>query len=289
MPHAYSPTAKVRNSAAPIPDGPVGSAPAWKELLDARELLYTASVGLFDWSGDFAVFGSAPNNFSVVVGAINACLLYDGTDYRVVASGGDTITQTSVEGGGGTLGAAVDWWHVYLYRTPGTTTVAYEISQTAPGPSRAFKSGDSTRRYLGCFRTNTSGVPLAVRASRGTYVYRTRQQVLTGGVATSKTDVIVRPAGTTEEPLLPDHARLVECQVQLKRGTNATLKTATLYGAASSTELTMQVDGEDVSGADRSVYSSGLVETDGSRQIAYALSSSAGGASLDVWARGWRE
>jgi hypothetical protein len=289
MPHAYSPTAKVRNSAAPIPDGPVGSAATWKELLDARNLLYNASVAIFDWSGDLAVSGSAANNFSVEIGAINALALYDGTDYRVVASGGDTITQTSIEGGGGTLGAAVDWWYVYVYRSAGTTTVAYEISQTAPGPSRAFKSGDSTRRYLGCFRTNTSGVPLAVRASRGTYVYRTHQQVLASGTATSKSDVIVRPTGTTEEALIPNHARLVECQVRLNRGTDGTTKTATIYGAAASAELTMQVAGEDVSGAARSTYATGLVETDSSRQIAYALDSSAGGASLDVWVRGWRE
>ncbi len=289
MPHAYTPTAKVRNSAAPIPDGPVGSAATWKELLDARELLYNASPALFDWSGDFAVSGSAPNNFSVTIGGINAAALYDGTDYRVVSDDAETLDQTDVEGGGGTLGAAVDWWYVYAFRSSGASTISYQISQTAPGPSRAFKSGTGTHRYLGCFRTNASGVPLAVRASRGSYTYRTQQQVLASGTATSKADIIVRPTGTTEEPLLPDHARLVECLVRMKRGTDATQKTATIYGAAASAELTMQLDGEDVSGADRSVYASGLVETDSSRQIAYALSSSAGGASLDVWARGWKE
>ncbi len=289
MPFSYTPTAKLRATAAPIPDGPVGSAPTWKELLDLREWANQAAIGLMDWSGDFAVSGSAPNNFSVVVGAINACSLYDGTDFRVVAYGGGTRTQTDVEGGGGTLGAAVDWWHAYLFRAAGTTTPSFEISQTAPGPSRSFKSGDATRRYLGCFRTNASGVPLAVRASRGTYIYRSQQQVLASGTATSKADIIVRPTGTTEEPLIPDHARLVDLLVRMKRGTDATLKTATLYGGAASAELTLQLEGEDVSSADRSVYASGLVETDSSRQIAYALSSSAGGASLDVWARGWKE
>ncbi len=288
MPHAYTPTAKVRNSAAPIPDGPVGSAATWKELLDARELLYNASPALFDWSGDFAVSGSAPNNFSVIIGGINAAALYDGTDYRVVSDDAETVTQAAVEGGGGTLGAAVDWWYVYAFRASGASTISYQISQTAPGPSRAFKSGTSTHRYLGCFRTNASGVPLAVRAARGQYVYRTQQAVQNNGTATSATAIVVRPDGTTEEPLIPDHARLVDLGARLSRGTESTLKTLTVYGPSSSDQA-FQVDGEDVSGADRSVYHRGLVETDSSRQITYALSSGAGGASVDFWAHGWRE
>jgi len=287
MPHAYTPTAKVRTSAAPIPDGPVGSAPTWKELLDAREHLASLSLAAFDWSGDFAVSGSAANNFAVTIGAINVLALYDGTDYRDVASTGDTATQADVEGGGGTLGAAVGWWYVYAYRAAGTTTISYQISQTAPGPSRAFKSGTATHRYLGCFRTNGSGVPLAVRASRGCYVYRTQQAVLVNGTATSATQIYARPDGTTEEPLVPDHARLVDLGARLSRGTDATLKTLTI--GVTSSDQAFQLDGEGVGGADRSVYGRGLVETDSSRRIYYALSSAAGGASVDLWAHGWRE
>lgn len=287
MPLAYSPTAAVDAAAAPIPDGPVGSAPTWKKILNAREYLTNVALGVFDWSGDFAVSGSAANNFTVTVGAINVLSLYDGTDYRTVASGGDTLTQADVEGGGGTLGAAVDWWYVYAYRAAGTSTISYQISQTAPGPSRAFKSGSATHRYLGCFRTNGSGVPLAVRASRGHYVYRTQQAVLVNGTATSATQVYVRPDGTTEEPLIPDHARLVDLGARLSRGTDGTLKTLTV--GVTSTDQAFQVDGEDVGGADRSVYGRGMIETDSSRRIYYALSSSTGGVSVDLWAHGWRE
>lgn len=287
MPHAYSPTAKVRTSAAPIPDGPVGSAPTWKEVLDAREHLANLSLAVFDWSGDFAVSGSAANNFAVTLGAINALSLYDGTDYRTVASAGDTLTQADVEGGGGTLGAAVDWWYVYAYRAAGGSSISYQISQTAPGASRAYKSGSATHRYLGCFRTNGSGVPLAVRASRGHCVYRTQQAVLVNGTATSATQVYVRPDGTTEEPLIPDHARLVDLGARLSRGTDGALKTLTV--GVTSTDQAFQVDGEDVGGADRSVYGRGLVETDSSRRIYYALSASTGGVSVDLWAHGWRE
>lgn len=288
MPLAYSPTAKVRNSAAPIPDGPVGSAATWKELLDLREYLNTAALAILDWSGDLTVSGSAPNNFSVVIGGINAVSLYDGTDYRIVADDAETLDQTDVEGGGGTLGVAVDWWYVYAFRSAGASTISYQISQTAPGPSRAFKSGASTHRYLGCFRTNASGVPLAVRASRGQYVYRTQQLVQSAGTATSATAIPIRPDGTTEEPLIPDHARLVDLRVRLARGTDGTTKTLTIYGPSSSDQA-FQIDGEDVGGSARSVYARGLVETDSSRQITYALSSSAGGAAADFWAHGWKE
>lgn len=287
MPFANTATAEVSATDLAIPDGPVGSAAIWKRVFNARKFLSDAAFGIFDWSGDFAVSGSAPNNFTVTVGAINALSLYDGTDYRVVATTGGTPTHADVEGGGGTLGAAVDWWYVYAYRAVGTTTVSYEISQTAPNASRALKSTDNTRRYLGCFRTNSSGVPLAVRASRGHYVYRTQQAVLVNGTATSATQVYVRPDGTTEEPLIPDHARLVDLGARLSRGTDGTLKTLTV--GVTSTDQAFQVDGEDVGGADRSVYGRGFVETDSSRRIYYALSASTGGVSVDLWAHGWRE
>lgn len=287
MPFANAATPEVDSTEPPIPDGPVGSAATWKKLLNARLFLNNAAVALFDWSGDIAVSGSAANNFTVTIGGINAVALYDGTDIRVVSDDAETLDQTHVEGGGGTLGAAVDWWYVYAYRASGASVISYQISQTAPGPSRAFKTGTLTHRYLGCFRTNSSGVPLAVRASRGCYVYRTQQAVLINGTATSATQVYVRPDGTTEEPLIPDHARLVDLGARLSRGTDGTLKTLTV--GVTSTDQAFQVDGEDVGGADRSVYGRGLIETDSSRRIYYALSASTGGVSVDLWAHGWRE
>ncbi len=287
MPHANAATAEVASNDLAIPDGPVGSAAIWKRVFNARKFLSDVAFGVFDWSGDFAVSGSAANSFTVTIGAINALSLYDGTDFRVVASSGASASAADVEGGGGTLGAAVDWWYVYAYRAVGTTTVSYEVSQTAPNASRTLKSTDNTRRYLGCFRTNGSGVPLAVRASRGCYVYRTQQAVLVNGTATSATQVYERPDGTTEEPLIPDHARLVDLGARLSRGTDGTLKTLTV--GVTSTDQAFQIDGEGVGGADRSVYGRGLIETDSSRRIYYALSSSTGGVSVDLWAHGWRE
>lgn len=50
------------------------------------------------------------------------------------------------------------WYHVYLYDNSGTATL--EVSVTAPAASwigtAKSKTGDTTRRYLGSFRTNSS-------------------------------------------------------------------------------------------------------------------------------------
>ena len=95
MPLAYSPTAAVDAAAAPIPDGPVGSAPTWKKILNAREYLTNLALGVFDWSGDFAVSGGAPNNFTVTVGAIN--VLYQATEsLNVLASWGTSFRAPNI-------------------------------------------------------------------------------------------------------------------------------------------------------------------------------------------------
>lgn len=54
--------------------------------------------------------------------------------------------------------SASTWYHVYLYDNSGTTDT--EVSTTAPAASwigtAKSKTGDTTRRYLGSFRTNSS-------------------------------------------------------------------------------------------------------------------------------------
>lgn len=54
--------------------------------------------------------------------------------------------------------SASTWYHVYLYDNSGTTDT--EVSTTAPAASwigtAKSKSGDTSRRYLGSFRTNSS-------------------------------------------------------------------------------------------------------------------------------------
>lgn len=176
-----------------------------QKLVDRTEFAKDAVIGNISWSGDFSVSGTAPNSFTVTVGAINAAVLLLSSTYKVFASSGGTPGQTKVEGGGGTLTAAAQWWYVYAYSNAGT--LDYEISTTAPGASRMFKTGDFTRAYLGCFRTLSTGVPITMRASRGRYLYRSGAQALAD---TRVLDAGVQTVATTVScaSLVPPHARL---------------------------------------------------------------------------------
>lgn len=274
-----------------VPNGPVGSAPLWRKLYDSLRALRDGTLGRLEWSGDFAVSGSAANNFTVEIGAISCAWVYDGTNYVPLAYAGGTINQSSVFGGGGTLTAAVDWWHVYLYSNAGTA--AFEISTTAPLDNRVFKTGDNTRRYLGCFRTNTSGVPISVRASRGRYVYTIQQAVLAtaDGTATgAAANVIVRPSGTTEEPLIPAHARIATLDARLNHGTGAVNVTASIYANGDTSGASVNILADDiVTGVTWVARATQDVELDTSYRFAYLLSTSTGTPGLAVYCRGWVE
>ena len=273
---------KIWGGTPVIPDGPAKNAPLWRKVYDTLLGLRDAVLGTLLWSGDFAVSGSAANNFTVTLGAISCALVYDSTNYVPLAYAGGTIDQTAIEGGGGTLGAAVDWWHVYVYSSGGSA--AFEISQTAPTGNRVFKTGDNTRRYLGRFRTNGSGVPLAVTAARGHYLYRVDQAVKLSGNDTSRTAVIVRPDSTTEESLIPTDVKLARMYFQYDAQSGGD-RTLSIYNANTSTVSTTLV-GKNV-GAAQTIQAEMMVEVDSSQQFAYATSS--GASTMNAYCRGWVE
>lgn len=197
-----------------------GSAPLWpifQQLVNRSAAMRDMSLGYLSWSGDMAVApGGAANNFTVTLGAINAVLLYTGSVYKVFAYAGGTITQTKVEGGGGTLGASAKWWYVYAF-VNGSGQLDFEVSDTAPNASRTLKSGDNTRRYLGCFVTDSSGAPIPARASRGRYTYQfsatsgATLRVLNSGTATSWADVAC-------SAWVPPHARVAQFKLDYAAG-----------------------------------------------------------------------
>ncbi len=197
---------KFHGGTPSIPNGPVGQAPVWKDVFDALRALRDGVLSELRWSGDFAVSGSAANNFTVEIGAISCAWVQDGAgDYVPLAYGGGSITQTSVEGGGGTLGAAADTWYVYVSSSAGTA--AFEISQTAPNANKQTKGVDLTRRYLGCFLTDGSGVPQAVRACHGDYVYVAQQNVASALKSNSATAVSLASR-------IPAHARIAKVNLR---------------------------------------------------------------------------
>ena len=284
MPFEYTTAVSKFWGANPqVPDGPAKNAPLWRKVFDRLLALRDGVLGRLEWSGDFAVSGSAANNFTVTLGAISCAWVIDGSsNYVPLAYAGGTIDQTAVQGGGGTLGAAVDWWHVYIYSNGGSA--AFEISQTAPTGNRVFKTGDNTRRYLGRFRTNGSGVPLAVTAARGHYLYRVDQAVKLSGNDTSRTAVIVRPDSTTEESLIPTDVKLARMYFQYDAQSGGD-RTLSIYNANTSTVSTT-LAGKNV-GAAQTIQAEMMVEVDSSQQFAYATSS--GASTMNAYCRGWVE
>lgn len=101
----------------------------------------------------------------------------NGTQFEVYGAGSlarglsSTVTPVIV---------ADTWYYVYWYMV--STTVTLDVSTTPPDASSgyAYKQGDATRRYLGCFRTyDNAGTPNIVpfRSDRGQFMYEEAQLV----------------------------------------------------------------------------------------------------------------
>lgn len=215
-------TAQYTNTA--LPDRPQdgetiymngGSAPQWPlwaRLYDRTAHHEAALFGHLSWSGDLAMApGGSASSFTLTIGAINAVNLYNATASKVLSYGGGTIGASKIAGGGGSLGASAKWWYLYAYLNAGN--LDFEISDTAPGASRALKSGDNTRVYLGCFRTLSTGAPIPFQAQGGRYFYDL------GGCALA--DVTVLSAGSSTSftavdcsALVPPHGRVASLDLR---------------------------------------------------------------------------
>lgn len=192
-----------------------GTAPL-KDILqafaDRDKFALDALIATIGWSGDFSVDpGGSNSSFAVNVGAISAAVLAGASSgYKVFYATATTIGASKISGGGNLANST--WYYVYIWDNAGT--LDYEISTTAPSSSRRTKTGDVTRRYLGCFRTTSAGAPIPVRASRGRYVYDA------GGVAMATLQVISSGADasyTTKScaALVPPHSRIARLRVSV--------------------------------------------------------------------------
>lgn len=124
---------------------------------------------------------------------------------------------SSVSPGALTLsGLAASTWH-YLYARIVSGVITLVVSTTAPATSPVgggvtFMSGDPTRRYLACFRTDASGVPIPIRKSGRSYVYEhmdASNRVLSGGAATTNTTLSGLAA------VVPPHAKSYGARMNL--------------------------------------------------------------------------
>lgn len=215
---------------------------------------------------------SAGSATDVFVGPIATLVLGS----RVLSSSAALEVPTP---GGGL--AAETWYYVYAYDSSGT--LAVEASTTAPESSLTFKTSDTTRRYLGCFRTSTGSVVLPFRSVNGRYSYRaswdtaSELQVLLGSTGVSATDVILARGGTATKELIPPHTRMARVQSSLSAtGGEATAAFLTKGDTPGTTIRQEHADGIQA-GIEF------LIETDSARTIQYTLTlGSTGSVTLRV-------
>lgn len=256
--------------------------PLWSRLYDRTAHHEAALFGALSWSGDFSVDpGGTNSSFTVRLGTISGVNIYGATASKVLPYAGGTIGAAQIQGGGNL--ASSDWYYVYAYNNAGT--IAFEISTTAPDGPRATKSGDATRRYLGCFPTTSAGAPIPLRASRGRYVYRhsgsaaADTRVLTGGSATSNTAVECAA-------LVPPHSRLAKIRAQLT-STAAAFNYAYLRTEGDSGADEHMIPLPNINVAD-AVYVADI-ETDADQDIAYRVTNNSGAPTLTLWVAGFYE
>lgn len=112
--------------------------------------------------------------------------------------------------------ASNTWQYVYVYDDAGAP--AFEVSTTAPLGHLMFKNGVATRRYVGCFRTDGSGVPVPMRYSDGQCTYRI-SSIASPAYAYYN---VTGPASFADLSLaawVPPHARVARLYAQLTLAT----------------------------------------------------------------------
>jgi hypothetical protein len=220
MAHALSLTAIDDLSTITMPDDGDDLATADVEAiiqtLGNRAVMHrTALLGHIAWTERMSVApGGSLTSFSIAIGGILRVVGDDSNGVRrATGAAATTITQTKIEGGGGTLGASARWWYVYAFLTIGGT-VDYAISLTGPDAYGRTKDGDTTRVYLGCFPTDTTGAPYPLtRTGNRTLYRRSGVAAVTNLLASNGLRLINPSAAQTSftaidlRPVVPPHSR----------------------------------------------------------------------------------
>lgn len=277
-------TAQYTSGDATVPEdsddldaGVVGT--AFQVALDRAHYARGGLWGQHLAAGRFGVSpGGTSTVFAVTIGAISSLCVRDSSGtwrpYYVAAE--TTLTLANVEGSPAALSNST-WYYVYAY-SDGTTTLRFLINTTPPDATGLWQSagGDALRRYIGCFRTTSSGAPIAVTAYRGRYSYRvsdlgaTALRVLSAGGDTSYTDIDL-------SALVPPHSRLAELGLYLAPNTAATTRIggATLRRKGGTVGGVVGINcgtGTQWPAVERAVW----LETDTNQDVQYQVSTSAG-------------
>lgn len=287
MSSSYTPTAEFTDSTTVLADGDAANASnlnaAAKKALDRAAYLRDATDGLLVWGGNARVAASGTNNgnLKVYCPAIEAVSLLNGTTWNAYSLATETELTSATNFAGGTLANSTPY---YVYAKVTASSLALEVSATAPDSGNVWKSGATgTHRYLFSFVTDSSGVPVPMRrTSGGRYLF----SVSTTGTSA----VLALSAGTSTSFANIDCSALVPA--------NARIATFMSIGVNSSTsnhgQAQFRTDGEtggyieqgvgvaDSSNDFRSVQIFPL-ELPSTRIIEYRRSNASGYASISVY------
>lgn len=266
-----------------------GSAPlgtVLQKLADRTELAKDATAfSRPAWSESlYVASGGTNSSFTVGIGAISHVQTYRSgtTTHKVYAYAGGTIGASKIEGGGNLANST--WYYVYAYDNAGS--LDFEISTTVPNANLCIKNVDSTRIYLGCFRTLSTGAPIPMRMKRGRYLYNfsgsavADTRVLNAGTATS--DTAVDLAG-----LVPLHSQVATIRAELVSTTGAAINYAYLNteGESGADEIYLTVPA--VNAASSSMVFD--IITDADQDVAYRVTNNTSAPTLTLFVHGFYE
>lgn len=305
MTQSYSATAQFTDSQTVHADGDAGNAANFnaplEKIFDRLAFLRAANDGVLVWAhkARVATGGAASGNTGVFVPPIEAVSLLDGTAWVARSLASETQLTTSAHFGGGTLSADT-WYYVYAYISGGA--LALQISTDAPEAGLIWKTSSvGTHRYLFCFHTDSTGVALPMRMSRGRYLYRfsaitsTELRALNTSSEVTATDVILARSGTAGRELLPAHSRVAHVRLELSAtGNNAGDQvTGTLVTKGDSSAYAARLDVYPQTSS-QAAQADAMIETNDSRTCQYTLqftNTDAGdpSATFNVYVLGFEE
>lgn len=286
MSSSYTPTPEFTDSTTVLADGDVANATnlnaAPKKALDRAAYLRAATDGLLVWGGNARVAASGTNNgnFKVYCPPIEAVSLLDGTTWGAYSLATETELTSAANFASGTLGNSTPY---YVYAKVTSSALAIEISATAPDSGNIWKSGATgTHRYLFSFVTDSSGVAVPMRRTRGRTLYSVSTigasalAALSNGTATSFTNVDC-------SALVPANARVATIQsICVNASTTAHGQAQFRTDGETGGYIEQGVGVADASNDFRGVMTF-PIELPSTRILEYRRSNSAGYAALGVY------
>lgn len=265
---------------------------ALQRLADRAKHLLDATAGLMVWGGTARVTGggASSGNTGIYVPMIEALNLYTGTKRQAERNAGELQLTTADHFAGGTLGNNT-WYYVYATLSGGALT--FQISLDPPEGGLVWKSGaGGTHRYLFCFRTNGSGVPLPMRVARGRY--RWRYSALTSAYNIQSYATTQSFTDLDLSAYLPPHARLAHLLVEVINSDTdsgdeieARLRTNGDTTGYEKATVPPCASGSSDNYTRAHLYTE--IETDSSRLIEVEIAGSSSSFTVNLFARGFDE